>query len=317
MFRRLVLAAFVVALLPALACAAPTPADARDNEATPAEKIKKQLDQAITLEITDQSVNAALKQIRERTHINFVVDRFTIQQMGMDPEQMLVSVKLKDVKARSCLRAVLGPYNLGYAILGDTVLVSTDDMAMHREMKQRVSIDLEKVDLASALKILSKETAANLLLDTRVADKDRKTQLTLQMEDVPLDTAVRLLAETAGLKPVKVGNVYLVTTKKIAAELRADPDLQGQPAVPAQPALMDRAAIWNVPNAQMWQLAPGAGVNVNNLNLGLLLNQRDGGAPITIVPPLEKPAEKTDPEDDAPAKDKKTDKTDQKPDKKN
>jgi type II secretory pathway component GspD/PulD (secretin) len=223
MFRRLVLAAFVVALLPALACAAPTPADARDNEATPAEKIKKQLDQAITLEITDQSVNAALKQIRERTHINFVVDRFTIQQTGYDPEQVQINVKLKEVKARSCLRSILAPYNLGYAIIGDTVLISTDDMVMQRQIKQRVSIDLDKIDFADAVKQVARDTGTSIVLDPRVA-KDANVQVTLQLDDVPLETAVRLMAETAGLKPVRVGNVLFVTTKANAAELRADPD---------------------------------------------------------------------------------------------
>jgi type II secretory pathway component GspD/PulD (secretin) len=220
-------AVVVLALLPAMAFAAPTPADARDKEAAPAEKIRQQLDQPMTLEITDQSLNAALKQIREQTKINFVVDKFTMQQTGMDPEQLLVSAKLKNVKARSCLRTVLAPYNLGYAILGDTILISTDDVVMRRQLKQRVNIDVDKMELAAALKTLSRDTATNLLLDTRVPEKDATTEVSLQMEDVPLETAVRLLAEVVGLKPVQVGNVYLVTTKAIAGQMRADPDLNG------------------------------------------------------------------------------------------
>jgi type II secretory pathway component GspD/PulD (secretin) len=243
---------FVAALALALAApalTAPNPADTKEKEASQAEKIKKQLDQPVTLDITDQSINAALNQIREQTKINFVVDRFTIQQMGMDPEQMPVSVKLKDVKARSCLRSVLSPYNLGYAIIGDTVLVSTDEMAMHRQMKQRVSIDLEKTDLAAALKKLSKETAANVMLDSRVGNKEAKTEVSLQVEDVPLETAVRLMAEMAGLKPVRVGNVLFVTSKQNANEIRAevDPNQQGvqstlpysliEGTAPAQPQL--------------------------------------------------------------------------------
>ena len=225
---------FVLALVltpPALVAAPGTP-DVKDTEVTSAEKIKKLLDLPITLEVTDQSVNAALNQIREQTKLNFVVDRFTIQQMGMDPEQMLVSVKLKDIKARSCLRSVLSPYNLGYAIIGDTVLISTDDMAMHRQLRQRISIDFDKVDLTAALKKLSKDTATNVMLDTRVGGKETKTEVSLQMEDVPLETAVRLMAEMAGLKPVKVGNVLFVTTQAHANESRAEGDLN-QPGVPA------------------------------------------------------------------------------------
>ena len=44
--------------------------------------------------------------------------------------------------------------------------------------------------------------------------------MTLPLEDVPLETAVRLLAEMAGLKPVRVGNTLFVTKKEIAADLR-------------------------------------------------------------------------------------------------
>src|SRR5258708_1089079 len=184
-------ATVLVALLPVLAFAAPTPTDAVSQAVNPAEKIKKQLDQPITLEIADQSLSAALNQIREQTKINFVVDRFTIQQLGYDPEQMVVRGKVKGGEARRCLGAVLSPYNLGYAIIGDTLLISTDDMAMHRQMKQRVSIDLEKVDLAAALKKLSKETATNLLLDGRVSAKESKTEASLQMQDSTLDPAER------------------------------------------------------------------------------------------------------------------------------
>src|SRR5260370_3867154 len=204
---------FVLLLAACVLVAAPAGPEAPAKAAGPAENLKKQLDQNVTLEINDQSLSAAINQIREQTKINFVVDKLTIQQMGMDPEQMLVSTKLKDVKARTALRAVLSPYNLGYAIIGDTVLVSTDDMAMYRQLHQRVNIDLEKVTLGAALKKLSKDTAANVLLDPRVAAKDAGAAVTLQMEDVPLETAVRLMSEMAGLKPVRVGNVLFVTTK--------------------------------------------------------------------------------------------------------
>ena len=223
--RWIILTALLLALCPALLDAAPTTPDAPEKMVSPAENLKQQLDQLVTLEITDQSLSAALLQLHEQTKINFVVDRLSIQQLGQDPGQMLVSVQLKEVKLRTCLRSILSPYNLGYAIIGDTVLISTDDMAMHRQMQQHVSIDLKKVTLATALKQLSKETATNLLLDTRVGGKEAKTDVTLQLEDVPLETAMRLLAETVGLKPVKVGNVFLLTTKALALEMRSDPEL--------------------------------------------------------------------------------------------
>jgi hypothetical protein len=217
-----------------LASAAPVDPESKDKVTSPAEKIRQALDQPISLDIAEQPLTQALNKIREQTKINFVVDRMFIQQMGYDPEQMPVSAKLKDAKARTCLRTVLSPYNLGYAIIGDTVLISTDDMVMQRQMKQRVSIDLDKVDLAAALKQLSRETATNLLLDTRVPAKETKSTVTLQLEDVPLETAIKLVAEAGGLKQVQVGNVMLVTTKALANEMRNDPELMTAAQTPQQ-----------------------------------------------------------------------------------
>ena len=63
--------------------------------------------------------------------------------------------------------------------------------------------------------------------------------MSLQAEDIPLATAVRLLSEMAGLKPVRVGDTLFVTTKKTAAEMRGDPDLMGPRQGPAQPTDAD------------------------------------------------------------------------------
>lgn len=204
--------------------------DAKKTE-TPAEKIKKALDQTTDLELTEQPLHLAVAQLREQTKVNFVLDRQAIMMMGMAPEEVPISAKLKNVKLRSGLRSVLGPYNLGYAVVGDTVVITTDDMAIYRQLRQRVSVNLDKASLADGLKQLVRETGANLLLDPRT-QKEAQALVTLQLDDVPLETAVRLLAEMAGLRPVRMGNVLFVTSKTTAAELRADPELfPGAPGV--------------------------------------------------------------------------------------
>jgi type II secretory pathway component HofQ len=117
-------------------------------------------------------------------------------------------------------------------------------------MRQRVSVDLEKTPFADALKQISRQTGANLILDTRV-EKDAAAKVSLQMEDVPLETAVRLLAEMAGLKPVRVGNVLFVTGKANANEMRNDPDV----AQPNQNLINQQQ--------QLLQLQLGGGVPIN------------------------------------------------------
>ena len=165
-----------------------------------------------------------------------MLDGLTIQQqLGFTPDQppTPVDVDLKDMKVRTALRAILAQYGLSYAPIGDTVVVTTEDVAMVRQMRQRVNVDLIKVELARALRQLAHDTATNVIVDAR-AEKDAQAQVTMQLEDVPLETAVRLLSEMAGLKPVRVGNVLFVTKKEIANELRNDPDLV-QPVQPGQP----------------------------------------------------------------------------------
>jgi len=222
-----------LALAPALAAApaAPTPPD-KDNAASPAEKVRQALNAPVTVKIDKQSLTAAVGILKEKGKVNIVLDYPTIQQ-GFPPEQppVPVDVDFKDAKLRVVLDAVLSPYGLTYAVVGDTLIVSTEPMAVARQMRQRVDVSFDKVELGQALKQLSRDTGANLLLDPRVA-KEAKAAVSLELEDVPLETAVRLLSEMAGLKPVRMGEVLFVTDKKNAAELRQDPD----PTQPAQPS---------------------------------------------------------------------------------
>src|SRR6266540_770715 len=154
--------------LAAAALAAPVgsaPADPKKTE-SPAEKVRKALDQQTDVVIENQPLELAVQQLAEQTKLNFVVDRLTVQQMGIDIQGQgaPVNVRLQGVKVRTALRSMLGQYNLSYAIIGEAVIVTSEDMAMHRQMKQRVSVDLDQTQLAHALKDLAKETATNLLV---------------------------------------------------------------------------------------------------------------------------------------------------------
>ena len=211
-------------------------------EPTPAEKLRQILDKTVDINIDGQPFHLALNQIKEEFKLPLVLDRFTIQQIGMDPEQVQVNYKAKNVKLRSALRSILSQLNLGYGIIGDHVLVTTDEMAMYRQMRQRVSVDIEKKEFAAALKQLSRDTGVNLMVDARCA-KEAKGNVTLELDDVPLETAVRLMSEMVGLKPVCVGNVMFITTKAAAKELKSDTDLVPPNAGGTQPYVLPPGAI--------------------------------------------------------------------------
>jgi len=230
---RLFAAALLAALGPAVLRAAPAGPAAADDAPSAAEKVRKALDAPVSVKVEKQSLTAAIDMLKEKGKVNLVLDTFSIQQMGIAPDQppTPVDVDLKDVKLKSALHTVLSPYGLSYAVVGDTVIVTTEQMAVVRQMRQRVNVEFDKVEFAQALKRLGRETGANLLLDSRL-EKEAKVPVSLELEDVPLETAVRLLSEMAGVKPVRIGNVLFITDKKNAAELRQDPDLSGPPVGP-------------------------------------------------------------------------------------
>jgi hypothetical protein len=238
-----------LASIPVFLAAAPA-ADPKKNESS-AEKIRKALDQTIDVDIAEQPLAIAINQLKELAKVNLVVDTATLCQNGIDPNSSPVTIKQTGVKARLALRAMLSPYHISYAIIGDSVLITTQDMALYRQLKQNVNLDVEKTAFETALKDLARETAVQILVDKKV-NKEAQTQVSLQLEDVPLDTAVRLLCEQADLKVVRLGNILYVTSVAKAKELRAEPDLApsvapgfpgGQP-VPAAfgvaPGLIDR-----------------------------------------------------------------------------
>src|SRR5947209_1364807 len=98
----------------ALAVAAPTEDKGKTDKtaATAAEKIRKELDQTVTMDIDGQPLDLAINQLKEQTKVNLVLDRVALNNLGIDPSQAEVKLKLKDVKLRSGLRTLLNPYNL-------------------------------------------------------------------------------------------------------------------------------------------------------------------------------------------------------------
>jgi hypothetical protein len=60
-----------------------------------------------------------------------------------------------------------------------------------------------------------------VLVDPRPAEKI-KTGVTAKLKNVPLDSAVQLLADMADLKAVLQDNVLYVTSKENAKDLEAD-----------------------------------------------------------------------------------------------
>jgi RNA polymerase sigma factor (sigma-70 family) len=79
--------------------------------------------------------------------------------------------------------------------------------------------EFEDVPLAMALRRLADASGFSVVLDVRASDKG-KIAITARLTNVPVDTAVRLLADMTGLDAVRLDNVFYVTSPENARRLR-------------------------------------------------------------------------------------------------
>jgi hypothetical protein len=211
--------ALVAAAAPA--SAAPTP-PAPGKAGDPMAAARKALDEVADYAYQARTLNDVIADVKERSKVAVLLDP-VVYQFGLDPHQPVVNVTLKQAKLRDALKAVLAPFNLRFGVIREGLFVSTEDGVTARQLRQRVTLDCDGTPLAAATKQLAADTGANLVLDPRLAEKANRP-VTLKLDDVPLETAVRLLAEVADLRAVRMSNVLFVTTPDRAEKLRPDAD---------------------------------------------------------------------------------------------
>jgi type II secretory pathway component HofQ len=255
--------------LTSLLCAATVPVIAQDTKESPAEAIKKTLDQTVSVDYTCQSLQEAVQHLRDKTKLNLVLDLITLQSMGLliddgNPNPPQIHLKLDKGKARQALQRALQPYNLTYVILGDSVLITTEEMGLHRQMRQRINANVDNVPLEAALQNLAKTHAISLVIDPKCVKQAQTEKVSLQLDDATLETTVRLLAEMASLKAVRFGNVLFVTDERKAEKLRLE-----EPSVPLDPRFP--------------RIGPGVGLGIGGFGVP------PSGVPPINVPPLAPP----------------------------
>lgn len=188
----------------------------RPGPETPAEHVKKALGQNVTVDLPFQPLTEVLRLFGDQSHVNIVLDRQTLSQSSFNPDEALVTTPLS-MRLCSGLRQILSQHNLDYAIIGDMILITTEPMAIERQMRQSISVRFQRLQLKTAMERLARETATNIIVDPK-ASQEMRTPVSLEVEDAPLEVIVKLLANQVGLKQIRVGNVMMVTTKATAAE---------------------------------------------------------------------------------------------------
>lgn len=223
------LLAVAVLAAPLAAQAAPVPANPAKAD-NPMAAARKALDEVGDMNYQARTLNDVITDLKEKSKIAVVLDN-SVYQFGLDPNQPTVNVNLKGVKLKDGLRKVLEPYNLKFALTQDGLYISSEEGVITRQLRQRVSVDCDGTEFAAAVKQLAADTGANLVVDPRFADKAKKA-VTLKLDDVPLESAVRLLAEVADLRAVRTNNVLWVTTPEKAKDFRDDGPTSPSPLNP-------------------------------------------------------------------------------------
>ena len=218
--RRL-LAVAVLAAVPALASAAPVPATPNKGD-SPMAAARKALDEVGDMNYQAKTLTDLITDLKEKTKVPVVLDN-QVYNFGLDPNQPIINVNLKQVKLKDGLKAALAPFNLKFGLTQEGLFISTEEGVIAKQMRQRVSLDCDGTEFAVAAKQLATDTGANLIVDPRLKEK-AKVPVTLKLDDVPLETAVRLLADVADLRAVRMSNVLYVTTPERAKVLREDSD---------------------------------------------------------------------------------------------
>lgn len=215
---------------------------------SPADKIRKTLDQVIALDYQGNSFGEAISHLKDRTQLPVVVDQIALQQMGL-VDGAPINVELRNVrgKVRNALQNLLANYNLTYVVLEDTLLITTEETAMARQMRQRVAVDVTDVAASKAFRDVAKQAGVSLILDPRVS-KNASGKVTLQLEEASVETGLRLIAEFVDLKAVRVGNVILVTDAARAEKLRRE-ELEIRHGAPGMPMIIDQVIRGGIGNA--------------------------------------------------------------------
>lgn len=197
----------------------PRIAEARIGSQAKAKEIREKLDQPATIEFEPGTpLREALNHISERYGLTILVDNEAFKADNGEPDIENKPIKLPrlgGVRLRTVLR------NLLHQAQGDFYARDDHLMVVPRKrieagvaLKQPVDVAFEKRPLAEALKELSDITEVSIVLDTLRMQNlpDPRAEVTADFHNVPLNNAVRILADMAGMKSVTFQNMIYVTT---------------------------------------------------------------------------------------------------------
>lgn len=218
-----------------LNAAAPAPAQATNKSHVLADKLKSAIDYP-GLDDPKATLNDALDHLAKRYGLKFDINKraFEIDQLKDVARTPIAEEPIPPMKTTlaTVLHRILVrvPASSGatYLIRRDLIEITTEKavrsemgIPAHRPLLPLVCETLGNSPIDAALRKLADETGYSIVIDPRIADKLR-TPATAAFNNLPLDTAVRLLANLAGQSAVRLDSVLFVTTADNAKSLREE-----------------------------------------------------------------------------------------------
>jgi RNA polymerase sigma factor (sigma-70 family) len=230
------------AIAKAEAPAQPNPNLLAQNNAGPSlrDRLGKEIDYH-GLEDARATLGDALDQLSKRYNLNidmnekaFEMDQPKDVERGwrakiadptpMPPMHATLSIVLSKILGR-----VRGGSGATYLLRGNRIEITTEaavraelGIPQNRLLLPLVSDILRGITIDGALRRLAHQSGYNIMADPEVADQLEKPITFVELKNVPVDTAVRLLANMARTSVVRLDNVLYVTTADNAKHLREE-----------------------------------------------------------------------------------------------
>jgi hypothetical protein len=226
----------------ALGWRAPAPGNAPQPKPSAAD----QLAQTVNFDVwanADPSLTLeqALEYLTDRYELNFVTNERAFEdeaeeannervldfQIATKPIPRMFKVTLEQV-LRKILSRVPAQFEATY-LIRDNIIEITTRKAAAKEVLGNADLPLpplvtKKIDkrlLSEALEDVSKATGVSVVLDVGVTEAAKRA-VSANLMNVPIDTAVKLLADMADLGAIRLDNAIYVTTRDKAKVLRKE-----------------------------------------------------------------------------------------------
>jgi hypothetical protein len=251
MYRTVLLPALAaLALLPV--CGRPLAAQQEAMQDARGLELREKLGKTVDYQGIDDpkvTLEEVLRQLAQVHDLSFDVNEKAFRDVeiaDVPKYEMAIRTPIPQMKTRlgNVLQKILsrvGDSQATYVVRKDVIEITTRQAFRAEFYPNRdngllpplVYADFNERPLDEALQELARSAGVSILVDKQIA-KTAKTPVTAELFNVPLDTAVRLLANMVALKSVQVDNVLYVTTKENAAELAAEDARKAKPKTPKE-----------------------------------------------------------------------------------